>query len=187
MSASASRPLRQPERLGLLWWLPPGGQGNGLTDAAWGRGNAAGPHAGPAQSGSPAKIWGPPRLDDRACTLRRRESRYVGEVSIPAQSIYRSQDDQCCAGQLIDLWQEGEHASGIIGDPDDDGLITAQPGQTRCPHFPRGTESLHAADGRRPAQPRSSCAVQDLVIQRAAREYVTGPREDRQLQLVLSL
>jgi len=35
MSASASRPLRQPERLGLLWWLPPGGQGNGLTDAAW--------------------------------------------------------------------------------------------------------------------------------------------------------
>jgi hypothetical protein len=35
MSASASRPLRQPERFGLLWWLPPGGHGNGLTDAAW--------------------------------------------------------------------------------------------------------------------------------------------------------
>jgi hypothetical protein len=35
MSASASRPVRQPERFGLLWWLPLGGRGNGLTDAGW--------------------------------------------------------------------------------------------------------------------------------------------------------
>jgi hypothetical protein len=35
MPASTSRPVRQPERFGLLWWLPLGGRGNGLTDAGW--------------------------------------------------------------------------------------------------------------------------------------------------------
>ncbi len=35
MSASASRPLRQPERFGRLWWLPGEGEGNGLDDAGW--------------------------------------------------------------------------------------------------------------------------------------------------------
>ncbi len=35
MSASISRPMRQPQRFGRLWWLPPGGHGNGLDDKAW--------------------------------------------------------------------------------------------------------------------------------------------------------
>jgi hypothetical protein len=35
MSASASRPLHQPERFGRLWWLPSRGTGNGLSDAGW--------------------------------------------------------------------------------------------------------------------------------------------------------
>jgi hypothetical protein len=35
MSASASRPLRQPERFGRLWWLPGEGEGNGLDDTGW--------------------------------------------------------------------------------------------------------------------------------------------------------
>lgn len=35
MSASASRPLRQLERFGRLWWLPSNGEGNGLSDTAW--------------------------------------------------------------------------------------------------------------------------------------------------------
>jgi hypothetical protein len=35
MSASASRSQQWPERFGLLWWLPAGGKGNGLTDQAW--------------------------------------------------------------------------------------------------------------------------------------------------------
>lgn len=35
MSASISRPLQRPQQLGRLWWLPPGGQGNGLDDEAW--------------------------------------------------------------------------------------------------------------------------------------------------------
>ena len=35
MSASISRPLQQLQRFGRLWWLPPGGQGNGLDDDAW--------------------------------------------------------------------------------------------------------------------------------------------------------
>jgi hypothetical protein len=35
MSAPASRPLRQPEQFGRLWWLPSDGQGNGLNDTAW--------------------------------------------------------------------------------------------------------------------------------------------------------
>jgi hypothetical protein len=35
VSASASRPLRQPERFGRLWWLPDRGEGNGLDDTAW--------------------------------------------------------------------------------------------------------------------------------------------------------
>lgn len=35
MSASASRPASRPERLWRLWWLPLGGQGNGLSDDGW--------------------------------------------------------------------------------------------------------------------------------------------------------
>jgi hypothetical protein len=35
MSASASRPLRQPEKRGRLWWLPARGEGNGLDDDGW--------------------------------------------------------------------------------------------------------------------------------------------------------
>jgi len=35
MSASVSRPLPQARRPGPLWWLPPGGYGNGLDDEAW--------------------------------------------------------------------------------------------------------------------------------------------------------
>ena len=35
MSASASRPLHQPEQFGRLWWLPSRGTGNGLSDAGW--------------------------------------------------------------------------------------------------------------------------------------------------------
>ncbi len=35
MPASASRPLRQPERFGRLWWLPGRGEGNGLDDTGW--------------------------------------------------------------------------------------------------------------------------------------------------------
>jgi hypothetical protein len=35
MSASISQPVRQPERFGRLWWLPPGGLGNGIDDSAW--------------------------------------------------------------------------------------------------------------------------------------------------------
>jgi hypothetical protein len=35
MPASASRPAAGLQRYGRLWWLPSGGQGNGLDDAAW--------------------------------------------------------------------------------------------------------------------------------------------------------
>jgi hypothetical protein len=35
MSASISRPARQSQRFGRLWWLPPHGLGNGLDDDAW--------------------------------------------------------------------------------------------------------------------------------------------------------
>jgi len=35
MSASASRPVNQPEQFGRLWWLPYCGIGNGLSDAGW--------------------------------------------------------------------------------------------------------------------------------------------------------
>jgi hypothetical protein len=35
MSASISRPVQRPQRLDRLWWLPPGGQGNGIDDRAW--------------------------------------------------------------------------------------------------------------------------------------------------------
>jgi len=35
MSASASRPVQQPERFGRLWWLPFRGMGNGLSDDGW--------------------------------------------------------------------------------------------------------------------------------------------------------
>lgn len=35
MSASAPLPVSHPDRFGRLWWLPPGGHGNGLDDAAW--------------------------------------------------------------------------------------------------------------------------------------------------------
>jgi len=35
MTAPISRPAEQPARPGRLWWLPPGGYGNGLEDAAW--------------------------------------------------------------------------------------------------------------------------------------------------------
>ncbi len=34
MTPSVSRPLHA-RRLGSLWWLPSGGQGNGLRDAGW--------------------------------------------------------------------------------------------------------------------------------------------------------
>jgi len=35
MSASLSRPAAQVQRLGRLWWLPPGGLGNGIDDDGW--------------------------------------------------------------------------------------------------------------------------------------------------------
>lgn len=35
MSAPVSRPVEQTGRRGRLWWLPPGGFGNGLDDDAW--------------------------------------------------------------------------------------------------------------------------------------------------------
>ena len=111
-------------------------------------------------------------------SLCRRGSRNVGVLSIPAQSIHRSQDDQCCARQLIDLWQEGTYEVCIISNEDEDRLMTAQPGQHRSPHLPRGTESLHAADGRRAAQPGTLRAIEDLVIQRAPREHATSMHED---------
>jgi len=35
MSASLSRPAAHRQGLGRLWWLPPGGLGNGLDDDGW--------------------------------------------------------------------------------------------------------------------------------------------------------
>jgi len=35
MTAPISRPAEQPARPGRSWWLPAGGYGNGLDDAAW--------------------------------------------------------------------------------------------------------------------------------------------------------
>jgi len=35
MPASISRPASVPQRFGRLWWLPPGGRGNGIDDDAW--------------------------------------------------------------------------------------------------------------------------------------------------------
>jgi hypothetical protein len=35
MSASITRLVSQPQRFGRLWWLPPGGLGNGINDDAW--------------------------------------------------------------------------------------------------------------------------------------------------------
>jgi hypothetical protein len=35
MAAPISRPAEQPARPGRMWWLPPGGYGNGLDDTAW--------------------------------------------------------------------------------------------------------------------------------------------------------
>jgi len=35
MTAPISRPAEQSTRPGRLWWLPAGGSGNGLDDAAW--------------------------------------------------------------------------------------------------------------------------------------------------------
>jgi hypothetical protein len=35
MTAQVSRPAAQLGRFGRLWWLPPGGRGNGLDDQAW--------------------------------------------------------------------------------------------------------------------------------------------------------
>jgi hypothetical protein len=35
MPASASRSVAGLQRFGRLWWLPSGGQGNGLDDDAW--------------------------------------------------------------------------------------------------------------------------------------------------------
>ena len=35
MTAPVSRPIPQPGRPDRLWWLPPGGYGNGLDDQAW--------------------------------------------------------------------------------------------------------------------------------------------------------
>lgn len=35
MTASVSRHAGQLSRFGRLWWLPPGGYGNGLDDQAW--------------------------------------------------------------------------------------------------------------------------------------------------------
>ncbi len=35
MTARVSRPAEQSSRPGRLWWLPAGGQGNGLDDDAW--------------------------------------------------------------------------------------------------------------------------------------------------------
>ncbi len=35
MTAPISRPADQSARHGRLWWLPAGGYGNGLDDAAW--------------------------------------------------------------------------------------------------------------------------------------------------------
>jgi len=34
-SASAAQPARRVEGFGRLWWLPAGGEGNGLDDTAW--------------------------------------------------------------------------------------------------------------------------------------------------------
>jgi hypothetical protein len=34
-SASASQPARRADGFGRLWWLPAGGEGNGLDDTAW--------------------------------------------------------------------------------------------------------------------------------------------------------
>lgn len=35
MTSDASKPLERAGRAGRLWWLPAGGRGNGLDDAAW--------------------------------------------------------------------------------------------------------------------------------------------------------
>lgn len=35
MTSAASKPLEYAGRAGRLWWLPAGGRGNGLDDAAW--------------------------------------------------------------------------------------------------------------------------------------------------------
>lgn len=35
MPASISRPVAQPRRFGMLWWLPSGGISNGIDDDAW--------------------------------------------------------------------------------------------------------------------------------------------------------
>ena len=35
MTSGVSRPLEDASRGGRLWWLPAGGQGNGLDDRAW--------------------------------------------------------------------------------------------------------------------------------------------------------
>jgi len=35
MSAPISRPAEHSAHPGRLWWLPPGGDGNGLDDTAW--------------------------------------------------------------------------------------------------------------------------------------------------------
>jgi hypothetical protein len=35
MPASISRPATVPQRFGRLWWLPPGGLGNGIDDDGW--------------------------------------------------------------------------------------------------------------------------------------------------------
>jgi len=35
MPASICRPATVPQRFGRLWWLPPGGLGNGIDDDAW--------------------------------------------------------------------------------------------------------------------------------------------------------
>lgn len=35
MTAPVSRPAARSGTLGSLWWLPPGGFGNGLDDDAW--------------------------------------------------------------------------------------------------------------------------------------------------------
>jgi hypothetical protein len=35
MPASVSRPAAQPQRFGMLWWLPSGGISNDIGDDAW--------------------------------------------------------------------------------------------------------------------------------------------------------
>ena len=35
MSGSVSRPVQQSQQVGSLWWLPVGGEGNGLGDSGW--------------------------------------------------------------------------------------------------------------------------------------------------------